>query len=253
MNWIRRSTKKISLAVLLIVLSLAILSGQEPFGNWDYPIKLGTPEWRKLKTDKEKYKACQIPDETLKSLTTGRLVELCIEYPLFHRVLLYDNLKEGYDHLKANFNGFRELFFRENLDIEMLKIYKGLPVNEDIPLYTEKKKREIVARAWRIELIMSSEIMENESAYDFAGEFVIESYRVYNIKKNNPDIFSSFSYQLPLCILAKSLSVSSKNELEALRSRNHELDVFLDTYRLPSQELEMEIINLADNWLANHK
>lgn len=47
------------------------------FGQtWDYPVKPGTEEWKKLKTGKEKNEACQIPENVLKKISSHELAYL---------------------------------------------------------------------------------------------------------------------------------------------------------------------------------
>ena len=41
---------------------------------WDFPIKPGTEEWKKLKTRQAKVTALQIPEEVLPKLSTFQLV-----------------------------------------------------------------------------------------------------------------------------------------------------------------------------------
>ena len=94
--------------------------------------------------------------------------------------------------------------------------------------------------------------MEKEPNSSKIDEFILESYKKYNVKKSNPKIFSSFSYQLPLYILAKSLSINSKKEYGLLLTKNPGLQNFINTCNLSSLKLESDIIKLAESYRINH-
>ena len=82
--------------------------------KWDFPVKSGTAEWKTLKSRDEKIKKCQIPSEILKSLTTQELVEICANYPLNMDAYAYSNISIGMAVVTASFNGYQELFKRND-------------------------------------------------------------------------------------------------------------------------------------------
>ena len=94
-------SRRVIKSVLISILLFNALTGQVISQTWNYPVKLGTSEWAELKTNEEKYEACRIPNDILKSLSTFDLIEICIEYPLFHRVILYKDLITGFNNLKV--------------------------------------------------------------------------------------------------------------------------------------------------------
>jgi hypothetical protein len=98
--------------------------------DWDYPIKPGTEDWTTLKSGQEMIEVCQIPETILENLSTSRLAYLCLNYPLLGDILFFDNYQEGFEKISANFNGFSELFEREDAGTELLKLYQefGLDV-----------------------------------------------------------------------------------------------------------------------------
>ena len=90
---------------------------------WDFPVKTGTDEWAKFKTNEEMVEACQIPENILASLTTEELTAICLNYPLIYDVFAFNQMKLGIDKLFADFNGIRELFGRDDVSDELLKHY----------------------------------------------------------------------------------------------------------------------------------
>jgi hypothetical protein len=83
----------------------------EPF---TFPVKPGTKEWSVLKTERDRFKVMQIPDELLSNLTTHALVGTCLNFPAFGYINAYDNIQTGYMVLSSKFNGLTELSKRKD-------------------------------------------------------------------------------------------------------------------------------------------
>ena len=81
---------------------------------YTYPIKAGTDEWRSLSV-KERHERLQLSDNLLGSMRTEDLIEVCLEYPFAIDLFAFDDFQTGFMALYNNFNGFRELFSRDDL------------------------------------------------------------------------------------------------------------------------------------------
>jgi hypothetical protein len=82
--------------------------------KWDYPIKPGTDEWKKLENNKAKVAVCQIPESILQNISTSDLCALCLQYPLLYDVFAFENLNYGLKKLFTDFNGIREFAKRKD-------------------------------------------------------------------------------------------------------------------------------------------
>jgi hypothetical protein len=82
--------------------------------KWDYPIKPGTEEWKKLENNKAKVEVCQIPESVLQNISTNDLTTLCLQYPLLYDVFAFENLNNGLKKLFTDFNGVREFAKRKD-------------------------------------------------------------------------------------------------------------------------------------------
>jgi hypothetical protein len=91
--------------------------------GWDYPVKPGSEEWKKLKSNEEMVGACQIPEEVLVILSTEELTDICLRYPLIADVFAFENLNEGLDKLFGDFNGIRALYKRTDVLSNLSKRY----------------------------------------------------------------------------------------------------------------------------------
>ena len=109
----------------------------EDYAGYRYPVLAGMTTWPKG-NHAEMVKACQIPEDTLKGMSSENLVQTVLFYPLFPDVLAYDSIELGYPGIKANFNGLAELCKRDDR-IAALKavvkahkdwFFKGEPATE---------------------------------------------------------------------------------------------------------------------------
>lgn len=117
-------TMKLLMILLLVVPIVAISQFEKP--KWDFPVKPGTDKWKTLKNNVEKVEACQIPKDVLSLLKTPELIQTCLNYPLLPDIFAFDNIKDGFEKFENDFNGFRELINREDVAIELLKLYKKI-------------------------------------------------------------------------------------------------------------------------------
>ena len=101
----------------------------ENFSNskaYEYPIKPGTSEWKKLRSHKEMVEVLQIPASDLKNMSTEDLYESVINYPLWGDIFAYDNLQTGFNAVCVQFNGLQELVARKQAGKILLKSIKNL-------------------------------------------------------------------------------------------------------------------------------
>lgn len=67
-----------------------------------------------------------LPDQYLKCSSTDSLTRTCLMYPFLGNIWLYSSIQQGFDHIMNIFNGFDELFTRENSNIELIKVYQEM-------------------------------------------------------------------------------------------------------------------------------
>jgi hypothetical protein len=91
--------------------------------TYEYPIKPGVNEWAQLSSS-EKNTACQIPDNTLKNISTEGLIESVLFNPLFAEIYLSnEHIQAGFNAFYENFNGIRELLKRSDTVAKILCRY----------------------------------------------------------------------------------------------------------------------------------
>jgi hypothetical protein len=125
---LKRKKEMINKLVILIVLILVSSCSKEeleiqqgdciPFyisDTYKYPIMPGTSEWKELKSRDKMVEVCQIPGKKIKSISTEGLLETLLNYPLINDYYFFDNLQDGFNNIKNENNGFKELYKRKDI------------------------------------------------------------------------------------------------------------------------------------------
>ena len=89
---------------------------------YEYPILPGTQEWIDLGDVFARRKACQIPEEILRNMTTDALLQTVLDYPFLNDIYAFDTFKMGYEVVKRRFTGLQEIETRPDY-LEALSNY----------------------------------------------------------------------------------------------------------------------------------
>ena len=70
----------------------------------------------------------QVPEDILKEMSTDGVVETCLTYPILTIGMLASNqsMYVGFQNTLRNFNGFAELFRRDDAGQKLLALYQGI-------------------------------------------------------------------------------------------------------------------------------
>lgn len=147
-----RIMKKIPL-LFFFLLSITLF-GQEEV-TWDYPVKPGSVEWKRLKNQKEKLEICQIPEDILLNIPTNELMELCFNYPLIYDILAFNSTQMGINELKKNFDGFNALLQRNDVANLLIKRYTDIQPREYDKNWTKIQKGYYSLEIIAMELFLS--------------------------------------------------------------------------------------------------
>ena len=89
---------------------------------------MNDPSWRENTNRAERGKMLQLPEYILKKMTTDELIEAVLNYPFFSDIYAFNSIKVGEGDLFKEFNGFEELFKRNDAAEDILKAYQKEPV-----------------------------------------------------------------------------------------------------------------------------
>lgn len=172
--------------LLLILLCPVFIFGQ----TWDYPIKPGTEQWKKIKTYKEQLEVYNIPIDVLERISTKELVNVCLSYPEWRLISAYDNYQTGFSTINQIFNGFNELLSRKDAAKELLEKYKSmdpLAIKKD---WTLIEKGTYAFSFVCIEILLSNPSIIAKLTNEEESSFLKEAIKKYKGKESISDIYS---------------------------------------------------------------
>jgi hypothetical protein len=179
-------------------------------------VKYGTKEWKTLKTVEEQFNAYNIPDEIIKEISTKELVKICLSYPEWGLMTAYNDRQTGFFVLMRLFNGFRELFNRNDAVTELLKVYEKLdPLSVD-PNWTALQQGRYSFQFTKVEMFLCQKrIVDQLEQADIKNlkETVVLKYQK---KKMLPGIYSLWDLSLTVGIC---LAIIEKENAKLVKSR----------------------------------
>jgi len=186
--------------------------------TWDYPVKPGSEEWKKLKNLEEKVSVCQIPVNVLSSSSIEDLTDICLQYPLLYNLFAFNNMNDGIDVLFAEFNGIRELYKRKHVSKELLKRYQEKIGNLSFLDGTSSgaEKGIFIISISALEVLLSRYQSHNEETKDEYEEIVKNLVDGYKKKVIYAEKFKGFGFQTNLFSRAHVISIINKQILEEL-------------------------------------
>jgi len=114
---------------------------------YDYPVKPGSDAWKNFKTHTEMVKACMIPDNILKNMTTDALTKTVMDYPLMIDMLALPTQYDGYQGIYCLFNGLQELASRKDAVISLNNYKNNTPSSSSLVAETNGNLKSIFADA----------------------------------------------------------------------------------------------------------
>ena len=191
---------------------------------WDYPVRYGAPGWDALKTVEEKFNAYNIPDAIMNSISTEELVKICMNYPQWGLMHAYNDRRSGLSVLISLFNGFQELFKREDSAVELLKMYEQLDPLAVDPTWIPLQQGTYSAKFEKIEMFLSARSMIeklNKEEIQHLKEVAISKYQK---KKELPGIYSLWDLSPTVAICVK---IIEKENSELLNANRDEINFFI--------------------------
>lgn len=158
-----------------------------------FPVVPGSSEWEKFISKQDMVDACQVPEDKLKNMTTEALLETVLNYPLITDYIAFNTFEDACNMVSSDFNGFNELFSREDVTSVILNRYATSNVLYEINDNTDSKR--FMEPATIEYLIVCNEIkngkMNDEEAKQFAeihNEKVIDRYQA-EIYSANSEVY----------------------------------------------------------------
>ena len=184
--------------------------GQEKKLVWDYPVKPGLEEWKKLNSPYEIYQALQIPDKILKEIDTESLVQICLNYPATTVFFIRNTPQECFEAFYSQFNGIQELMNRKDAGKFLLSKYAQMSLADFNPLWILETQGSFVNKFYYMELfLVQPQIQELLNANE--QELLLkETIKKFELKCERSDLFGGNSLEVTTWVMTKLLYTKKK-------------------------------------------
>lgn len=210
---------------------------------YNFPVKPGSPEWRRFQSHDEMVRNCQIPDSIISSMTTKDLLDSYLNYPLIMDMLAYDNLKDGFEKMNKTVNCFQTLLKREDVGKILIEKYKTMKVVKDLNDTTSSKVGDYTFIFSSMELLLSKdEILKKLNQSDKLS-LIKNVMQKYETKMLHKSIHGPLGQQTNLYLTAKIMNFMGNNEWDLYVKSNNDAKNFIENMRISKPEL-LEVIKL---------
>lgn len=242
--------KKLLYLVLCFTLCLTSISTTNIYANstistaYDFTGLLNSKDWndpeKSLPFD-QKVKMCNIPEETLKAMSTEALVETTLTHPLFIIVYTHDSVQEGFELLLKYSNIFQELIRRKNVGIVLLKKYKDTNILGALKAKGKDAEISTFELAY-VEILLAQETINKNLNSNELKKLDKEVAKKHKEKKENQNVFglttSTFydilseqqnadNNQIEIKFLSKGYTITTPNGSKvSVKKRGEELTSF---------------------------
>ena len=190
----------------------------------------------------------QVPEEALKAMSTDGLIETCLTYPEYAAGMIFSNhsMYAGFQGTLENFNGFAELFQREDAGQKLLALYRGIDQGEAV-----SSSDSYILRMRYIEFLLAqNEVLTKLSVEE---RNVLQTACIHNVNERVQKYYEQLPLDSPIFLIAR-ISYMDNSVFIAYAEEHSEIMFFLNTsMMLPLTEAELAEFEAAINiqWEIN--
>lgn len=237
--------------IVFIVLFTILLFGnaysQNKNGVYDFPIKGGTQEWKNLKTHDEMIKVLQIPENIANEMNTQDILQTCLNYPLFYDLWASNNLQKGFDFVIKDFNGFQELFKRDDFPKEILKKYKEFNISGYEKKWTDLEIGTYIIEIAKIEMLAARNECLSKMTKDEKKVMIEKALSNLDEIFLGKKIYGQINKDSNLFLLCQIIKHENIPNFETAAKENKKLNRFL----LTASGADLETTNQIQNYAKN--
>jgi hypothetical protein len=216
--------------------------------SWNYPVKPGTEAWSNLKTEDERFKAMNIPEDILNNISTSELVKTCLNLPAFGYFTAFNNFQEGFVILATKFNGLAELANRNDGFIYLMKIYENAGEEGFISEQPGIEEEYWPIRFIWIELLLAQNKILMPATHDDKSDLMKICLEKYYLKQQS-DKYSFYSTSASLFLMARIMQADNFGEFVTECKENDALDSFFHSSEMEDEKIPEILIELAFKYL----
>lgn len=208
---------------------------------WEYPINSSSIEWKNLKNYYEQLQAYNIPTEVIKKISTAELVKTCLSYPEWRLINAYNDRQIGLANVMQLFNGFHELFIRNDAAKELIKVYVKMdPSSIDIT-WTPLQKGIFSFKFICIEMLLSHSAIINKLEASDISILLDDAVSKYKSMLQMKDLYSLWDLS---ALAGMCLNVLDKDEVFV--KENPDLRSFQQSFMTENIEILNKIIEKSE-------
>lgn len=177
--------------LILFVPIIAFSQLEQP--KWDYPVKPGSEEWR-LTSYAEKLALNQLPNDLIKSITTGELLDYCMKYPFNKVILLFNNPNAGFEKVFSESLCWQEFLNRPDAIETFLKLYDKKSTENIENIAIKDEKRNEMFNEFFLEKFVSETELANKADLKMQKLLLKSLIDKHNEKKERITQYRGFSY-----------------------------------------------------------
>jgi hypothetical protein len=218
---------------------------------YDWPVKPGTSEWSALTTHSGMLAALQIPETTLKKMTTKDLVETCLNYPLLFEMWAYDSFQNGLDQIIKNFNGLQELITRTDAGIELLKKYQKINSIEINKIQDAMEKEQ-----FKVDVCQNEALLSHKSIIKNMNKIERLTLLKESLEKNkmlmSTGTYPFYCYDSNTLVIVRLLLSENENMLNSKTNENKNLAFFIRHGCNASNKTLKDVVETANLYFTNN-
>jgi hypothetical protein len=230
---------KVKTIFIMLIICPFFLFGQK----WDYPIKPGTEEWKKMDY-KEKVKLSQPKQEMLEKIPIHQLMSYCLDYPFNKDILLFNNPNEGFKIVFESSTVWQEFIKRKGAGKVFVDFYQKHMLGDLFKISDINTRNHELFNQYFLEKLASETSFVTQLNTSEKESLMLAILDRYETKKNYPDEYLGFAYNSSLSVMLKILE-SEKIRIESLSNFKE----VTHGERFVNSDLENNIVKSAREYL----
>ena len=219
--------------------------------TYAFPVVPNTEAWKKLNSHDEMLRVTEIPDSTLRSMSTDDLLATAMNYPLKWDALAYDNIIIGVKRVAAQSSIFKELFRRPEAADKTLAFYQTLDPNTPKAEWTQEESGMYSLTLSFVESLLAHPQVITKLGQD-QSIVLLQRLNENHIKmQSRADLYGGMSQAIPAFVAGKILSQQGVNSDQM---KQVEVSGFLQgRFTLPSEIAISTIFSATEHFLTTNK
>ncbi len=205
---------------------------------------------------KERIITSQIPDSVLSAISTGELLDRCLEYPYLADIFFVQNIPLIFPHIVIEFNGLTEFFTkRQDAANVLLNKFKYLDVNIAENKSTDAEKGLFAFKFYYLSLFLAQDAVLKQfigSEKSILQELLKKHEDMVDYNKSHDEIvYDRIAMSFIGYSLAQYLNATGFNRFEALKNTNDEIKNFVEQFNIQtlSSASFSQIIDLTRDYI----